>query len=131
MKIARLIIKNFRGISSAELFFPNNVVLIGDNNIGKSTIFEAFNLTLCPDRINRRPVIDEHDFYYGKYLSKEESIASPKIEIEATITDLRIDQQSHFKDYIEWWLRDENTFHTTLPVKSGLGVLNRKNKQLK
>ena len=67
MKISRLIIENFRGIKTAELFFPDHVVLIGDNNTGKSTILEAINLVLGPDRLNRRPPIDEHDFYVGRY----------------------------------------------------------------
>ena len=68
MKIARLVIQNFRGIKSAELYFPEHVVLIGDNNTGKSTLLEAIDLVLGPDRISRRPPIDEHDFYIGLYL---------------------------------------------------------------
>jgi putative ATP-dependent endonuclease of OLD family len=67
MKIARLIIQNFRGIQSAELAFPAHVVLIGDNNTGKSTVLEAIDLVLGPDRLSRRPPIDEHDFYIGQY----------------------------------------------------------------
>jgi putative ATP-dependent endonuclease of OLD family len=41
--------------------------LIGDNNTGKSTVLEAMDLVLGPDRLNRTPPIDEHDFYQGKY----------------------------------------------------------------
>jgi putative ATP-dependent endonuclease of OLD family len=41
--------------------------LVGDNNVGKSTILEAIDLTLRPDRLSRMPVIDEHDFYAGEY----------------------------------------------------------------
>ena len=48
MKVSKLKIKNFRGIKSAELLFPDHVVLIGDNNTGKSTIFEAIDLALGP-----------------------------------------------------------------------------------
>ena len=75
MKIDRLTIQNFRGISSAHLLFPDHVVLIGDNNTGKSTVLEAINLVLGPDRIGRRVPIDEHDFYKGRYLA-DESVAS-------------------------------------------------------
>jgi len=117
MRVKRLIIKNFRGISSAEIYFSNHVVLIGDNNTGKSTIFEALDLALGPDRVNRKPVIDEHDFYNGKYISDDEN-ENPVIDIEAVITNLSLDQQSHFKDYIEWWNIDENKLHTTPPPKS-------------
>jgi len=45
-------------------------VLIGDNNTGKTTILEALDLVLGPDRLNRQPPIDEHDFFQGKYLTK-------------------------------------------------------------
>ena len=67
MKISQLKIRNFRGIKSADLLFPDHVVLIGDNNTGKSTVLEAINLVLGPDRLNRRPPIDEHDFFQGQY----------------------------------------------------------------
>ena len=68
MKIERLKIRNFRGIKSAELLLPDHVVLIGDNNTGKSTVLEAIDLVLGPDRLSRRAPIDEHDFYVGRYL---------------------------------------------------------------
>lgn len=69
MKIRRLKIENFRGIKAAELLFPDHVVLIGDNNTGKSTVLEAIDLVLGPDRLNQRSPIDEHDFYVGRYIS--------------------------------------------------------------
>ena len=53
--------------------FPDHVVFIGDNNTGKSTILEAIDLVLGPDRLSRRPPIDEHDFYNGEYLSSDTS----------------------------------------------------------
>ena len=68
MKISRLKIRNFRGIKCADLLFPDHVVLIGDNNAGKSTVLEAIDLVLGPDRLSRRAPIDEHDFYQGRYL---------------------------------------------------------------
>ena len=71
MKVSRLKIRNFRGIKSADLFFQDHVVLIGDNNTGKSTVLEAIDLALGPDRLGRRAPIDEHDFYIGRYLPKE------------------------------------------------------------
>lgn len=82
MKISRLKIENFRGIRSSELLFPDHVVLIGDNNIGKSTILEAMNLVLGPDRLRRRPPIDEHDFYLGRYLADDEAGASEGVDAE-------------------------------------------------
>lgn len=86
MKINRLIIENFRGIKAAEIKFPDHVVLIGDNNTGKSTILEAINLVLGPDRLRRRPPINEHDFYVSRYFyipGPEESQAAPSMPAEA------------------------------------------------
>ena len=68
MKISLLKIRNFRGIKFADLRLPDHVVLIGDNNTGKSTVLEAIDLVLGPDRLSRRATIDEHDFYIGRYL---------------------------------------------------------------
>jgi len=75
MRIARLTINNFRGIQAANVFFPKHGVLIGDNNTGKTTLLEAIDLVLGPDRLNRTPPIDEHDFFQGKYVP-----ASPVVE---------------------------------------------------
>lgn len=94
MRVAQLKIKNFRGISFADLIFSNHVVLVGDNNTGKSTIFEALDLVLGPDRLSKNPIVDEHDFYAGKYI-KNESFSS-KIEIETTVTNLS-DEQKRFQ----------------------------------
>lgn len=117
MRVTRLNIKNFRGISSANLYFSDHVVLIGDNNTGKSTIFEALDLTLGPERANRKPVVDEHDFYNGLYLTDDDT-DNPLIEIESLITQLSLDQQTHFKDYIEWWDTEENELHDAPPPQS-------------
>jgi putative ATP-dependent endonuclease of OLD family len=86
LKISRLTIENFRGIKAGELLFPDHVVLIGDNNTGKSTILEAIDLVLGPDRLSRRPPIDEHDFYVGRYFhvsGSEEPEAEPAAPAKA------------------------------------------------
>jgi putative ATP-dependent endonuclease of OLD family len=141
LKLSHLTIENFRGIKTASLFLPDHVVLIGDNNTGKSTVFEAIDLVLGPDRLNRRPPIDEHDFYLGRYLStpaKAESViagisspfdkvetaieaaadsqSAPRITIEATITGLSDEQQSRFADYIEWWDTDNNSLYNDAEI---------------
>ncbi len=72
MNIARICINNFRGIKSATLLLPGHVALIGDNNVGKTTILEAIDLALGPDRLNRFPPIDEHDFFQGRYLATDQ-----------------------------------------------------------
>lgn len=104
MTIAYVEIKNFRGISDSKIFLNGHCVLIGDNNAGKSTVFEALNLVLGPDRLNKTPVIGEHDFYNGEYYDGEKG--SPKIEIEVLIIDLHSEQLSRFKNNIEFYDSD-------------------------
>jgi putative ATP-dependent endonuclease of OLD family len=127
MQVTRLEIKNFRGIQTAEIFLTKHSVILGDNNTGKTTVLEALDLALGPDRLSRGTVIDEHDFYLGKYLPitpienpvdpivvTEVLEASPtptatveelppRIVITATVTDLSEDQIARFGDYIEFW----------------------------
>jgi putative ATP-dependent endonuclease of the OLD family len=79
MRISRLIIKNLRGIQAANVLLPKHGVLIGDNNTGKTTLLEAIDLVLGPDRLNRTPPIDEHDFFQGKYVA-------PSAMVEASVT---------------------------------------------
>jgi putative ATP-dependent endonuclease of the OLD family len=101
VRIAQISIKNFRGISQGKLSLPGHVVLIGDNNSGKSSVIEAIDLALGPDRINRAAPIDEHDFYAGRYLDADGNPVP--IEIEVTIVDLSPEQIRHFKGNLEFW----------------------------
>ena len=133
MRVARILIRNFRGIKNAKLFLSRHGVLIGDNNSGKTTVLEALNLALGPDRLNRIPAIDEHDFFRGRYLpetpadpaqaaegthqeaathEEEGRDDAPEIEIEVTVVDLSYEQKSKFYDYIEFWHGESNSFYT-------------------
>ncbi|MBX9650511.1 MAG: ATP-binding protein, partial [Xanthobacteraceae bacterium] len=110
MKIFSVGIENFRGIQSAKLVLPDHAVLIGDNNTGKSSVFEAIDLALGPDRLSRRPPVDEHDFYQGRYLPSPNPDApegaepgpAPKITVEVTITNLSPEQEARFGANVEW-----------------------------
>ena len=62
MHVAQVKIENFRGIKSTVLALGPTALLLGDNNSGKSTVLEAIELALGPDRLYRRPPIDEHAF---------------------------------------------------------------------
>jgi putative ATP-dependent endonuclease of OLD family len=63
MQIVRLTIKNFRGIKNAKLDFDGHTLLLGMNNVGKSTAYEALDLVIGPDRLSRFPPVEEFDFY--------------------------------------------------------------------
>lgn len=107
MKIARIKIENFRGIARGELYFSDHTVLVGDNNTGKSTVLEAIDLVLGPDRLSKRPVIDEHDFYGGTYIG--ENGVSVEIKVELVVIDLNEEQVRHFRDHLEWWIEGTRT----------------------
>ena len=101
MRIVRIDIENFRGIAKGELFFSGHTVLVGDNNAGKSTVLEAIDLVLGPERLGRQPVIDEHDFHVGCYVDSEGNPV--EIKIEVVVVDLTDEQIRYFKDHLEWW----------------------------
>lgn len=48
MRVIKLKINNFRGIKSADLEFDGHTLLVGGNNVGKSTICDALDLVLGP-----------------------------------------------------------------------------------
>jgi hypothetical protein len=101
MRLARIRITNFRGIANGDILFPDHAVLVGDNNTCKSTVLEAIDLVLGPERLSKRPVIDEHDFHAGEYLDGE---GKPTVvQIDVTVTGLDDEQTRHFRDHLEWW----------------------------
>ncbi|WP_144941810.1 ATP-dependent endonuclease [Paenibacillus sp. 32O-W] len=116
MKISRLKVMNFRGIKECEVFLTGKTVLVGDNNIGKSTLLEAIDLVLGPERLARFPVIDEHDFYAGEYLN--ENNESVEIFIEVIVIDLNEEQQRHFRNHLEWWDNNNKTLLESPPPEA-------------
>ena len=46
MNICKIDILNFRGIKNASILVSKNAVFVGDNNLGKSTLFEAIDLVM-------------------------------------------------------------------------------------
>lgn len=140
MRISRVSISNFRGIKNAILELDENNVLVGDTNIGKTNILEALDLALGPDRIHRRPPIDEHDFHCGIYEHNEEGDSEIvdqepptdveietagdlaammmrdgtlvyDIAIEVTLIELSDEYARRFGENIEWWDSDTSEIY--------------------
>lgn len=63
MYVCQLSIKGFRGISEATVVFGPHSVLLGANNVGKSTIIDALGLVLGRDRLVR--TLGDYDFFGG------------------------------------------------------------------
>lgn len=138
-RACRVKISYFRGVKDATIILPHHAVLIGDNNTGKTTLLESLDLALGPDRLNRTPPIDEHDFYEGRYLANATTdtstegedvspegvdaetvegapnhvtdAAAPRIEIEVTVTDLSEEQKARFGDFLEFWDSATDAFY--------------------
>ncbi|EGQ8072952.1 AAA family ATPase [Vibrio vulnificus] len=76
MKIRRIQISNFRGITHADLDLSNFTTLVGPNNIGKSTILAALNIVLD----NKKPKVED---WPGQKQSDDE------MEIICSFSDLQ------------------------------------------
>jgi putative ATP-dependent endonuclease of OLD family len=100
-------IENFRGIRSAEFLFDGHTLLVATNNVGKSTICEALELVLGPDRLNRVPAIDEFDFYNAHYLSPAEAEGAPPIPTQLRVEVVLIEPGEEVLmkcgGHIEYW----------------------------
>ena len=112
MKVARLIISNFRGVKAAILHFHGHTLMVGPNNVGKSTVCEALDLVLGPDRLKRQPPVDEFDFYNAIYLKPSGVEESDKelvpIRIEAILVDLTEEIENRCGANIEFWSTHES-----------------------
>jgi putative ATP-dependent endonuclease of OLD family len=80
---------------------------LGPNNIGKSTICEALDLVLGPDRLNRFPPVEEFDFYNAQYLAAPEiDGAAPQpvpIRIEVVLVELTKEVENRCGANLEFW----------------------------
>ncbi len=108
MKVRQLEIENFRSVAEGRIRFSDNTLLVGGNNVGKSTVCEALDLALGPERLYRRPVVDEHDFYRGRYVDEQgESIA---LRIRAILVDLSEEAETRFGQHLRLWDETKQEF---------------------
>ena len=101
MRIRSLELANFRSVAEGKVTFPGHTVIIGGNSVGKSTICEALDLLLGPERLSRNSPIDEHDFFERRYL--DEDGAPIPIELEVVLTDLTDEVLARFRAHREYW----------------------------
>ena len=105
MRVARLSIERFRGVKSATLDFTGHTLFVGANNVGKSTICEALDLVLGPDRLSRFPAVEEFDFYNAEYLDGE-GVPRP-LRIGVLLTDLSAEVENACGGHLEFWYEAE------------------------
>lgn len=91
MHVSKVIIKNFKCLKSAEIDFKEKLnVLVGNNEVGKSTILEAINLGLSGQLNGRYAQYELHPFLFNAEavtefiasLSTAVPSSPPSIEIE-------------------------------------------------
>src|SRR5437867_9759862 len=102
MRVTRLTIERFRGIKSATLHFDGHTLLLGTNNVGKSTVCEALDLVLGPDRLSKFPPVEEFDFYNSVYRDSNTQALKPLV-IEVVLTDLTSEITNSCGAHLEFW----------------------------
>lgn len=85
MKLRKVHIENFRGINNLELDLDDLLVLIGENNTGKTAILHAVRLCLRDLGPRRRVVFDAFDFHLKD--GDAEPSGAPAISITLTFSE--------------------------------------------
>lgn len=112
MRVRRISLNNFRGAKAGVVLLDGHTLLVGGNSVGKSTICEALDLLLGPERMFRRPVIDEFDFYNSTYLKDSKAV---EIRLEAVLVDLSVAAIRRFGGHLRKWDSDKNDFADIAP----------------
>lgn len=89
MKIHRIQIKNFRNFKELDVMLGEQVVIAGENKIGKSNLLHALRLVLDPSLPDSARQLQKADFWdgLGDSLTKEDSI-----QISVDLTDFEDDE---------------------------------------
>lgn len=102
MRVLQLKVENFRGIKNADLAFDGHTLLVGGNNVGKSTVCDALDLVLGPDRLGRFPPVEEFDFYNAEYLA-EDGVTPKQLRIAVMLVDLSPEVERTCFAHTELW----------------------------
>lgn len=111
MKVRRITLHNFRGVQNGTVLLDGHSLLVGRNSVGKSTICEALDLVLGPERLFRRPVIDEYDFYAAQYQEVDGDLL--EVRIEVILTELSPEAQRRFNGRLRRWSAESTDFIDT------------------
>jgi putative ATP-dependent endonuclease of OLD family len=88
MRISRLQIQNFRNFRAIDVHLSNQVVVIGENKIGKSNLLHALRLVLDPSLPDSARQLQRSDFWDGL---GDEFTAEHIITISVDISDFEYD----------------------------------------
>ena len=119
MRISRLTIQGFRGVQSGDLRLGSHTVLVGPNNVGKTTVTEALALLFGRDRLVR--TLTEHDFFGSAPTEQSRFL------IIATLTDFSGNEPSQNHEWfgaelgVDKWLHPQSG--ELLPAPAGNGCM--------
>jgi putative ATP-dependent endonuclease of OLD family len=100
MHLSRITIKNFRNFSKLDVALDGNVVVVGENKVGKSNLMHALRLLFDPSLPDSARELGLADFWDGLNSPDEDDKISISVEIEefdadldilAVLTDFRLD----------------------------------------
>ncbi|MDD2018619.1 DUF2813 domain-containing protein [Pseudomonas putida] len=86
MRLAHLSIRKFRNFESVDIPLDGNIVLLGENRVGKSNLLFAIRLVLDPTLPDSMRQLRLSDFSDGCDLS-----ASPQVEVHLDFADFDSD----------------------------------------
>lgn len=115
MYVSKLKIKNYRNFSDFTIKLKPFTLIIGENNVGKSNLLDSIGLLLSQDvSFFKKRTLELADFNYDSIIKfkravldmsiPESEIEYPIIEVEATLTDWNLEQESVIAD----WFSDKD-----------------------
>ncbi|PFN52540.1 ATP-dependent endonuclease [Bacillus cereus] len=98
MYIQRVQIENFRNFKEADVFLGNQMVVVGENKIGKTNFLYAMRLILDPSLPDSARQLQESDFWDG--LPRPINDVRIKISIDLTDFETNTDLKAILGDYL-------------------------------
>jgi len=90
MRLSRLTVQNFRGITNLTLEFDQTTVLIGENNTGKTSVLEALHTCMSRGLTRRATPFSEYDFHLAD--NDSEPSNAPPLVITLTFEESAEDE---------------------------------------
>lgn len=100
MKLTRICIRNFRNFSEIDIALDGNIVIVGENRVGKSNLLHALRLIFDPSLPDSARQLGQGDFWDGLGEPLENEKIAVFVEVQdfeddldllAQLTDFRLD----------------------------------------
>jgi putative ATP-dependent endonuclease of OLD family len=104
MHLSRIQISNFRNLSKLDVQLAGNVVVVGENRVGKSNLLHALRLIFDPALPESARQLSLADFWDGLQARSADDKISISVELQdfendldvlAVLTDFRLDDEPH------------------------------------